>query len=150
MSSDTPAPTVIPIDPEAEFFADPRKLTRLPVAFPLTTGGTQTGWVEVRDEISIGEQRKAYDSAIKGSIDTPDGRRTEYNTEKLSFALLALHLVDWSLKKPYTVDALKNMKEPVYNAIDRVVKAHIERVTEGNATTPPASGDSQTSGSAGS
>lgn len=147
MSTDTPNPAV-PIDPEADLFADPRKLTKLPVAFPTTGGGTMPGYVEVREEISIGEQRKAYADAVKGQVQTPEGPRTEYDNEKLSFALTVLHVVDWSLKRAYSPAALRHMKPPIYKVIDDAVRQHIERVTEGNAPTPLASGDSPTSTSA--
>jgi len=132
--------TVTPItDPEAEFFADPKKFTRVPVA-------AINGWVEVRDEISIGEERRVFAGAVKGQTTTKDGEpRMEYDAEKVSFGTTALHIVDWSLKRKFSADALKALKSPIYKAIDEAVQAHIDRVKEGNAPTLPESSVSPTS-----
>lgn len=143
MNTDTTKTAVIPMaDPEAEFFADPRKATRLPVP-------EINGWVEVRDEVSIGEERRIFAGAVKGQTQTADGTsRMEYDAEKVSFGTTALHVVDWSFKRKYSVDALKALKPSYYKAIDAVVQAHIDRVKEGNAQTLLESSASQTSASA--
>lgn len=139
--SDTPA-TVTPIDAEAEYFADPRKITR--IAIPAING-----WIEVKDEISIAEERRIFANAVKGSTTTKDGeQRMEYDAEKVSFGTTALYVLDWSIRKKYSTDALKALKPAIYNAIDEAVKAHVDRVKEGNAPTPSASGVSPTSASA--
>lgn len=129
---------------EQELFADPKKLTRLPVP---ALGAN--GWVEVRDEISVAEERRVFAKAVKGTTQTKDGdARMEYDAEQVSFGNVVLHVVDWSLKTPYSADALKNLKPKAYKAIDDVVQAHMTRVKEGNAQTPPDSGASPTSVSA--
>lgn len=134
--------TVAPIDPEAEYFADPRKSTRLPVP-------AINGWIEVRDEISIKDERSIFANAVKGQSQTKDGEtRMEYDAEKVSFGNTLLYVIDWSLKRAFSADALKALKPAIYVAIDDAVKAHIDRVKEGNARTPPASGVSPTSASA--
>lgn len=140
MSADT---AVSPIhDEEAEFFADPRKSTRIPVP-------AIRGWVEVRDEISIGEERRVFANAVKGATTTKDGeQRMEYDAEKVSFGNNVLHIIDWSFKKPLSADAIKALKPPIYKAIDDAVAAHITRVKEGNAPSLPPSSESPTSGSA--
>ena len=129
-------------DREADFFADPRKVTRLPVE-------AIGGWIEVRDEISVGEERRVFAQAVKGATTTKDGeQRMEYDAERVSFGNNVLHIVDWSLKTPLTAAALKNLKPAIYKAIDQVVEAHINRVKEGNVPPPPSSGASPTSASA--
>lgn len=131
--------TVAPIDPEAEYFADPRKSTRLPVP-------AINGWIEVRDEISIKDERSIFANAVKGQSQTKDGEtRMEYDAEKVSFGTTALHIVDWSMKRKFSADALKALKSPIYKAIDEAVQAHIDRVKEGNAPTLPESSVSPTS-----
>jgi hypothetical protein len=124
---------------ESEFFADPTQATRIDVP-------AIKGWIEVRDEISIGEERKVFGAAVKGLVSTKDGeQRMDYDTEKVSFGNVVLYVTDWSLKKTLSADALKSLKPAIYKAIDEAVQAHMSRVTEGNEQTPPASGDSQTS-----
>lgn len=139
MSSENVTPIV---DQEADFFADPRKTTRLPVP-------AINGWIEVRDEISIGEERRVFANAVKGRTTTKDGEaRMEYDAEKVSFGNTVLHVVDWSLKRPLSADALKALKPEIYRTIDDAVKSHIDRVKEGNAPTLPSGSVSTTSASA--
>jgi hypothetical protein len=122
-----------------DFFVDPTKSTRIEVP-------AIRGWIEVRDEISIGEERKVFGAAVKGLTSTKDGeQRMDYDTEKVSFGNVVLYVTDWSLKKTLSADALKSLKPAIYKAIDEAVQTHMSRVTEGNEQTPPASGDSQTS-----
>lgn len=141
MSTSTEPATVVQFD-ESEYFADPRKLTKIPVP-------AIRGWVEVRDEVSVGEERAIFAKSVKGQTTTKDGeQRLDYDLERVSFGTTALHIVDWSLKRPYSADALKGLKSPVYKAIDDAVQAHIKKVAEGNAPTPPSSGGAPTSASA--
>lgn len=142
MSTQTPPPPTLVVDNEADFFADPRKTTRLPIS-------ELRGWIEVRDEVSIGEERRIFANAVKGQTTTKDGdSRMEYDAEKVSFGNVVLHVVDWSLKKPLSADALKALRPEVYRAIDKAVEAHMKRVKEGNATPLPSSSGSPTSDSA--
>jgi hypothetical protein len=127
---------------ESEFFADPTQATRIDVP-------AIKGWIEVRDEISIGEERKVFGAAVKGLVSTKDGeQRMDYDTEKVSFGNVVLYVTDWSFKTPLTPDALKNLKPKFYKAIDEAVQAHMQRVTEGNEQPRPESADSPTSASA--
>ncbi len=64
----------------------------------------------------------------------------DYDPEKVAFGNVVLHIVDWSLKTPLNAAAIKNLKPPVYKAIDKAVEEHMKRVTEGNA--PPLSASS--------
>lgn len=126
---------------EKEFFADPRKNTRIDVP-------AIRGWIEVRDEVGIGEERRVFANAVKGSTQTKDGElRTDYDMEKVSFGNVVLYVVDWSLKTTLSADSLKNLKPAIYKAIDDAVQQHINRVTEGNALSLPKSSDSPTSAS---
>jgi hypothetical protein len=138
MSQSTP----VLVDPEADFFADPRKNTRIVIP-------AINGWIEVRDEISVGEERRIFANAVKGQTTTKDGEaRMEYDAEKVSFGNTALYVIDWSLKRKLTPDALKALKPEIYKAIDEAVRVHIERVKEGNGQTLPSSSASPTSDSA--
>lgn len=141
MSENTPATPTPVLDPEAEYFADPRKATRIPIP-------AIKGWIEVRDEISVGEERRVFAGAVKGTTQTKDNEpRMEYDAERVSFGTTALYIVDWSLKRKFSADALKAMKPEIYKAIDGAVQNHIKRV-EGNEQAPTSSGASPTSASA--
>lgn len=131
---------------DAEFFADPKKNKRIFV--PALDTKAARGWIEVREEVSIGEERKIFGSAFKGEIPTPDGPRRDYDMERISFGTTALHMTGWSLSKKYSPDALKALKAPLYKAIDDAVQAHIDKVKEGKAPSPSETGDSLTSASA--
>ncbi|MGE0460896.1 MAG: hypothetical protein AB7Q16_05965 [Vicinamibacterales bacterium] len=142
MSTQTQTPPLTVVDPEAEYFADPKKSTRIPVA-------AIHGWIEVRDEISIGEERRVFAGAVKGQTMTKDGdSRMEYDAERVSFGNNVLHIIDWSLKRPLSADALKALRPEIYKAIDAAVQAHIDRVKEGNGRTLPSGSASPTSDSA--
>jgi hypothetical protein len=106
-------------------------------------------WIEVREELSVGEQRKAFGSAVKGTVTTPDGTRTEYDTPKLSFALVVAYLVDWSVRgaddKPVDISTLEKRRAAVealdaesFDAIEAAVDRHIAAVKAAKKTTSEA------------
>ena len=56
-------------------------------------------WIELREEISIGEERKIFAGAIKGQTLLKDGEtRTEYDAQAISFGQVIAYLVDWDAK----------------------------------------------------
>jgi hypothetical protein len=128
---------------------------RLPLAPPLG------GWIEVRKEISIGDQRGAFAGSIKGTTQTGDGVRTEYDAKRMGFGLVMAYLVDWSAKglddKPVAIDtpekkraALEALKPDIWEAIEGAVDAHAKAVAEEKKQMNEASSkSSETSPSAG-
>lgn len=54
------------------------------------------GWIEVRRELSVETQRKAFGAAVKGRTQTANGLRVEYDATKLLFGLVEVYLVDWA------------------------------------------------------
>jgi hypothetical protein len=103
-------------------------------------------WIEVREELSVGEQRKAYTAAVKGSTKTEEGTRTEYDAQKLSFALVVGYLVDWSARdgngKPVDISTLPKRQAAVealdaesFAVLEAAIEAHIEAVTAAKKTT---------------
>lgn len=92
-------------------------------------------WIEVREELSIGEERKVFAGAIKGQTSLKDGEtRTEYDAEKVSFGMVMAYLSDWDAKdedgKSVDVsdDAIRGLHPDVYHVIEKAVNAHVERV----------------------
>lgn len=104
-------------------------------------------WIEVMEELSVGAQRKAYTSAIKGSVKLENGdTRTEYDAQKLSFALVCAYLVDWSARDEQgkgidlsdpakKLSILEALTPEAYDALDEAIDAHIERVKSAKKTT---------------
>jgi len=130
------------------WFADVRASARIEIP-------EFNGWIEVREELSIGEERGAFASAVKGETRTTSGEtRTDYDAQQVSFALVVAHVVDWSARDkddkpvPLTPDAIKRLKPPVYHAIEKAVNAHIEQVRAAKKTQAPSSADEATSPSA--
>jgi hypothetical protein len=110
-------------------------------------------WIEVREELSVGEQRKAYTAAVKGSTKTEDGTRTEYDAQRLSFALVVAYLVSWSVRdaKGQPVDittlekrraAVEALDEESFNVIDAAIDSHVAGVTAAKKTTSEAASSS--------
>lgn len=86
-------------------------------------------WIEVKRELTAGEQRRAMTSMIgridlKGSV-TP-------NLDMLGKAEVLAYLVDWSARDaadkpvPLTEDALDALAPASYKAIAEAVEAHIK------------------------
>lgn len=93
------------------------------------------GWIEVREELSVGEERAAFAQTIKGQTEVEDGKiRTDYDAEKLSFSLVCAYLVDWSARDendksvPCDADHVKGLKSEIYNVIEKAVQAHDAKV----------------------
>lgn len=110
------------------WFADVRATTRIDIP-------EIDGWIEVREELSIGDERRVFTSAIKGQTPTGDGQtRTDYDAEQVSFGLVVAHVVDWSARDgqdkpvPLTPDAIKRLKPSIYHAIEKAVTDHMEQV----------------------
>jgi hypothetical protein len=110
-------------------------------------------WIEVREELSVGEQRKAYTAAVKGSTKTEDGTRTEYDAQRLSFALVVAYLVSWSVRdgKGQPVDittldkrraAIEALDEESFNVIEAAIDAHVAEVTAAKKMTSEAASNS--------
>lgn len=111
-------------------------------------------WIEVMEELSVGAQRKAYTSAIKGTVQTPDGEtRTEYDAQKLSFALVNAYLVDWSARddhdKPVDISdpakraaVIEALTPDAFAVLDEAIDAHIARVKAAKKTTSEAASSS--------
>lgn len=95
------------------------------------------GWIEVRDELSIGEERATFAGAVKGRTTTADGgTRIEYDAERVSFGLVVAYITDWSARDdkdkpvPVSPDAIKALDPPVYEVIENAVQAHVEAMRE--------------------
>lgn len=132
---------------EKDFFADPKKNKRILV--PTLDRGDQKGWIEVREEISIREERRVFAGAMRGQTQTKDGEiRNEFDIEKVSFGNVVLYLTAWSLKKVLNADAIMALKPAIYKAIDDAVDGHMKAIAAGKAQTPSSSGGAPTSSSA--
>jgi hypothetical protein len=124
---------------EGEFFADPKKITKIPVP-------AIRGWIEVRDEITIDEERAVFAKAFKGQVTTKDGdTRNEFDVQQIGFGNVVLYVTAWSLRKPLTAAAIRALKPGVYKAIDAAVQKHLDAVTEGNVEPPSAPAGEPTS-----
>jgi hypothetical protein len=135
---------------KTNWFADVRATARIDIP-------EIDGWIEVREELSIGDERKVFTSAIKGQTPTSDGQtRTDYDAEQVSFGLVIAHIVDWSARdkddKPVslTPDAIKRLKPSVYHAIEKAVTDHMEQVRASKKIQAPSGVAEATSPSAGS
>ena len=85
------------------------------------------GWVELRQELSIGEERNIYAQAIKGHVPLADGEvRIEYDRAKLSFGQVLAYLVDWSESQEINGSSVQALKPEIYNVIETCVQAHVE------------------------
>ena len=122
----------------ARLFARVKNTTR----YPLEGFAPELTWIDLREEISIGEERKIFAGAIKGQTALKDGdTRTEYDAQVVSFGLVVSYLVDWDAKDEngksvdVSPDTIRGLLPEVYNAIDDIVRAHVE-ATRAKKTTP--------------
>ena len=84
-------------------------------------------WLEVRDELSVGEERAAMSRQI--SQVGADGS-FKPNLEQVGMAETAAYIVDWSLvdargkQVPYSPAALSNLRPEAFAVIDAAVDLH--------------------------
>lgn len=128
-----------------DWFADVAGITRL----DLPEIG---GWIEVRNELSVGEERRVFSGAIKGQTPMDDGKvRTDYDAEKVSFGMVVAYLVDWSARDradkpvPVSESAIKALKPTAYRAIEDAVDRHAKALREARDA-GKASGATETGG----
>lgn len=94
------------------------------VRLPLSDGE----WVEVKKQLSVGEERKAF-QAIVGEV--KDGWRRP-NVEMIGVAEMAAYLVDWSFRDaqdkpvPVSVDAITQLDTETFTEIERALQLHDE------------------------
>jgi hypothetical protein len=85
------------------------------------------GWIELRQELSIGEERNIYAQAIKGHVPLKDDEvRIEYDRAKLSFGQTLAYLVDWSESQEINASSVQALKPEIYNVIEKCVQTHVE------------------------
>jgi hypothetical protein len=90
------------------------------------------GTITCRTELSVGEKRDIFRRAFKGQTELGNGEtRTEYDMLELTFGQVCAYLVEWSLKRDISSDALKRdaikaLKSDVYAAIEAAVQKHIK------------------------
>lgn len=114
----------------SSWFAKP-SVTRL--SLPDLAGMDQDQWIEVKHELSAGEQRAAMARTVH-SI-RADGR-IEPNLEQVGVAEVLAYLVDWSLRDeqgksvPLNESALKALRVDAARAIEDTVRAHVAAVAE--------------------
>lgn len=97
-------------------------------------------WIEVKRELSIGEQRRVDTAGFRGmsqgqkSDDGTDEKNSEIGIDWKSqtFVRSLVYITDWSLTDPrgnklaIKMDTLENMRKPVYKAIEKALNAHID------------------------
>lgn len=105
-------------------------------------------WIEVRNELTVGEEKRMYAPALTPSA---EWSKPGVDLSAIGFAAAAAWLVDWSLRdqkdKPVEVsmNALQALKPAVFDAIDAAIDAHIKACREGNAQTSDVSDGAPTS-----
>ena len=115
----------------ARFFARVKNYKRIPL--PEFEGGDY--WIDVREELSIGEERKVFAGSIKGQTQLQDGdTRTEYDAERVSFGMVVGYLVDWNLTDDEgktmdcTPESIRGLLPDAYHVIEKAVNAHVDEV----------------------
>ena len=112
-------------------------------------------WIEVRQELSVGEKRRIFSDAFKGQTDIGGGQmRTEYDARKLTFGLIAAHIVDWNASQeqdgkvvpvPYRVEALEGLTSAAYEVIEKAVDKYTEASKQALGEASPATSAAPTS-----
>lgn len=88
-------------------------------------------WIEVRRELTAGEQRKALARSM-----TVVGMGMSPNLEQLGKAEVLAYLLDWSIadesgkRIEVSEDALDNLHPEAYKLIADAIEAHVRRVDE--------------------
>lgn len=88
-------------------------------------------WLEVRRELTVGEQRTAMSKIVKTM--RADGR-IEPDLQQVGKAEIAAYILDWSFtdendkRVPYSDAALDNLTTSAFQEIETAVRAHIAAV----------------------
>lgn len=103
-------------------------------------------WIDVREELSVGQEREMYKKSVKGQTTLESGEvRTDLDIKELSFAKVQAYLADWNATndegKSVEVceDAIRGMDYAAYALIENAVIAHekdIESKKKGPAQKP--------------
>ena len=102
-------------------------------------------WLDVRRELTVGEQRQAMARAVKSM--RADGR-IEPDLANVGKAEIGAYIVDWSFtdandkRVPYSETALDNLTTPAYNEIEIAVRAHIAAIEAERGKSPTGSSSS--------
>jgi hypothetical protein len=86
-------------------------------------------YIEVRQELSVGEKRAIFSRAFKGQVPLEDGKtfRNEYDMREVSFGQVSAYLHDWSEKKTAgSHDAVRALTDEAFALIEAAVTKHIE------------------------
>ena len=117
-----------------KLFANPKKITRITIPEIEVEEGVEL-WIEVRDEMAIGQQRDVFAGSVRGFTTTPDGQtRTDYDGVGVSFGTVFAYLVDWNARDEHgkhvelTPEAIRQSEIDAYPFIEKAVNAHIEKV----------------------
>lgn len=103
------------------------------VRIPLKNG---TDWIEVKKELTAGEERAYRTKAFKrvsGLVDARDANRdpdVEVDWAQLAFARVEAYLVEWSEKRQITPEAIRALSGEDFAEIDALITSHIAAMSE--------------------
>lgn len=113
------------------WFADIKRTTR----YDLPAIG---GWIALRNELTVGEERRAVSSAVKGQTMNADGTvRTDVDASVLAFATVRAYLADWSEPRDVNTSSIEGLRPEIFEAIEKQVNEHIA-AKQAPATAPDA------------
>jgi hypothetical protein len=94
-------------------------------------------WIQVKNRLSVGEERAAFQSIV-GEVSTDGGWRRP-NMESIGLAEVAAYLVAWSFRDPQgqpippDLATLKLLDPEDYKELEVAVQAHIKKMEDARA-----------------
>jgi hypothetical protein len=102
----------------------------------------EKNWIEIKRELNTGEDTAYKSSAARYVFDDsddepemgPDGKpkrkppKLDIDMNLLPLTKVHAYLVAWSADKEVSLDAIKQLRRPVFDEIDRAISAHIAKV----------------------
>ena len=104
------------------------------VRLPLSQGD----WIEIKERLTVGEQKRVDVSGLKRMHPTPGQASSPIDTDfaEFSFARTTAYLVDWSFTGsddkavPVSRASIEALTTETYREIEDAITAHVEALTE--------------------
>lgn len=94
------------------------------------------GWIEIRQELSIGETQTINDAFFKGVRQMPDGSIiNELCMSDAKFKRAVTYIANWSIPLEPSLAVIKQLPVPMFELIDAAIERHVEESIAKNPKT---------------
>ncbi|MES2360156.1 MAG: hypothetical protein V4529_17575 [Gemmatimonadota bacterium] len=102
------------------------------VRIDLEFGDGSSGWIDVKKELTAGEEKRFRTAGFKRlSQSGSDGRNeVDIDWSAMAFARAEAYLADWSEKRKLNADTIRALAKDDFDVIDAAIQLHIEAMEQ--------------------